>query len=208
MLWPGDILSFPLLSDDFDDDPFGALPIEFAVEEARPAAKVDPAIGDRQDNLVMQHQVFEVGIAVVPGLSGDGDRRDVRVRVAGPIPWCRGGGRIPRTPMIIDAVRCMADTKARPSWTPLSRMMRGALVGDGDDVFAFLGMEGEVGGMGCAWDYSSSGGATINVWKVLSSSWKTILPPLEADLSLQRGLSRLLAWWLSMLGTTSTFITS
>src|SRR5215472_13556073 len=40
--------------------------------------------------------------------------------------------------MITDAVRCMADTRARPSWTPLSRMMRGALVGDGDDFFARL----------------------------------------------------------------------
>ena len=60
-----DILSFHLLSDDFDDDPFGALPIEFAVEETRPAAKVDPASGDGQDNLVMEQEVFEVGIAVV-----------------------------------------------------------------------------------------------------------------------------------------------
>ena len=54
-----------LLSDDLDDDAFGALPIEFAVEETRPAAKVDPAIGDGQDNLVMQQEVFEVGIAVI-----------------------------------------------------------------------------------------------------------------------------------------------
>lgn len=62
---PCDSLSFYLLSNDFDDDPFGALPIEFAVEEARPATKVDPAMGDGQDNLVMQQEVFEVGIAVV-----------------------------------------------------------------------------------------------------------------------------------------------
>ena len=60
-----DILSFHLLSDDFDDDPFGALPIEFTVEETLPGAKVDPAIGDGQDNLVMEQEVFEVGIAVV-----------------------------------------------------------------------------------------------------------------------------------------------
>jgi hypothetical protein len=52
--------------------------------------------------------------------------------------------------MITDAVRCMADTRARPSWTPLSRMMRGALVGDGEDFFARFGVEGEVRGMGCA----------------------------------------------------------
>jgi len=54
-----------LLTDDLDDDPFGALPIEFAVEEARPASKVDPAVGDGQDDLVMQQEVFEVGIAVI-----------------------------------------------------------------------------------------------------------------------------------------------
>ena len=62
---PCDSLSFPLLSNDFDDDPFGALPIEYAVEEARPATKVDFAIGDRQDDLVMEQEVFEVGISVV-----------------------------------------------------------------------------------------------------------------------------------------------
>ena len=39
-----DTPAYHLLSDDLDDDPFGALPIEFAVEEARPAAKVDPAL--------------------------------------------------------------------------------------------------------------------------------------------------------------------
>jgi len=61
------------------------LPIEFAVEEARPAAKVDPVISDRKDDLVMQQEVFEVGLAIVPGLSGDGDRWDVRARVALPI---------------------------------------------------------------------------------------------------------------------------
>jgi hypothetical protein len=62
---PSDILSFHLLSDDFDDDPFGALPIEFTVEETLPWAKIDSAISDRQDDLVMQQEIFEVGIAIV-----------------------------------------------------------------------------------------------------------------------------------------------
>ena len=53
-----DMSSFPLLSDDLDDDPFGALPIEFAVEEALPRTKVDPAIGDGQDDLVMRASGF------------------------------------------------------------------------------------------------------------------------------------------------------
>jgi hypothetical protein len=82
---PSDILSFPLLSDDFDDDPLGALPIEFAGEKARPAAKVDFAIGDGQNNLVIQQKVFEVGLAFVQGLSGNGDRRDFLVQVTLPI---------------------------------------------------------------------------------------------------------------------------
>ena len=62
---PSDLLSFPLLSNDFDDDLFGALPIKFTGEQTRPAAKIDPASGDRQDDLVMQQKVFEVGVAVV-----------------------------------------------------------------------------------------------------------------------------------------------
>ena len=55
---PCNILSFPLLSDNFDNDPFGALPIEFTVKEARPATKVDPAIGDGQNDLVMRASGF------------------------------------------------------------------------------------------------------------------------------------------------------
>ena len=47
-----------LLTDDLDDDPFAALPIECAVEKARPATKVNPAIGDGQDNLVMRASGF------------------------------------------------------------------------------------------------------------------------------------------------------
>ena len=61
------------------------MPIEFTIEETLPGAKVDPAIGNGQDNLVMEQEVFEVGLAIVPGLSGDGDRWDVRARVALPI---------------------------------------------------------------------------------------------------------------------------
>jgi len=58
MLRPCDILSFPLVSDDLDDDTFGSLPIEFAGEKARPATKVNFGIGDGQDNLVMRASGF------------------------------------------------------------------------------------------------------------------------------------------------------
>ena len=47
-----------ILTDNLDDDPFGQLLIEFAIEEARPASKVDPAISDRQDDLVMRASGF------------------------------------------------------------------------------------------------------------------------------------------------------
>ena len=53
-----DTLSYHLLSDDFDNDTFGALAIEFTVKEARPPTKVDFAIGDGQDNLVMRASGF------------------------------------------------------------------------------------------------------------------------------------------------------
>jgi hypothetical protein len=55
---PSDILSYHLLSDDFDYDTFGALAIEFTVKEARPPTKVDFAIGDGQDNLVVRASGF------------------------------------------------------------------------------------------------------------------------------------------------------
>ena len=54
-----------LLSYDLDDDPFGALPIEFIGEETRPATRVDPAVDDGEDVLVMQQEVLEVGLAIV-----------------------------------------------------------------------------------------------------------------------------------------------
>ena len=44
----------------------------------------------------MQQEVFEVGVAVFPGLSGDGDRWDVRARVALPIPCWSERDPIPR----------------------------------------------------------------------------------------------------------------
>jgi hypothetical protein len=49
------------------------------------------------------------------------------------------------------------------------------VIGDGNDFFALFGIEGEIGGMGCAWDCSSSGSSAINVRKVPPSSWPTIL---------------------------------
>ena len=55
---PSDILSFPLLSDDFDNDSFRALPIELAGEETLPYAKIDPASGDGQDDLEMRASGF------------------------------------------------------------------------------------------------------------------------------------------------------
>ena len=100
---------------------FSELPIEFAVEEARPAAKVNPAIDDGQDDLVMQQEIFDVCISVVPGLSGDGDRRDFlpcegrkwgKIRPAGTIS--REGMRIAASREIVP----VGSRRAEPSSLP------------------------------------------------------------------------------------------
>lgn len=142
-----DILSFPLLSDDLDDDPFGALPIEFAVEEALPRAKVDPAIGDGQDDLVMQQEVFEVGIAVI---------LTCLVMAIGGIYGCKLLGpfhdvAVEARFLILDDNRCGEVHGRYEGQTFLDAAFTNDafnVVGDGDDFFSFLCVEGKVGGMG------------------------------------------------------------
>jgi hypothetical protein len=144
---PCDILLFHLLSDDFDDDPFGALPIEFAVEETLPGTKVDLAIGDGQNYLVMQQEVFEVGIAVVLAC--------LVMAIAG-IFGCQllcpfHDVAVEAGFLVLDDDRCGEVHGGYEGKTFLdSAFMNDAfdVVGDGDDFFACFGVEGEVGGMG------------------------------------------------------------
>ena len=147
LLRPSDILSFPLLSDDLDDDPFGTLPIEFAVEKALPGSKVDLAIGDGQNDLVMQQEVFEVGIAVVLACL---------VMAIGGIFGCQllcsfHDVAVEARFLVLDDDRCGEVHGRYESQTFLDAAFTNDafdIVGDGDDFFSFLFVEGEVGGMG------------------------------------------------------------
>ena len=97
----------------------------------------------------MEQEVFEMGVAVVlaclvmaiGGIYQECELlcpfHDVVVQAEIPPSW-----------MMAAAVRCMADTRARPSRTPLSRMMRSTSLVMGIDFFARFGVEGEIGGMG------------------------------------------------------------
>ena len=142
-------LLFHSLSNDFDDDLFAALPIEFTVEETLPRTKVNPAIGDGQDDLVMEQEVFEVGIAVIftclmmaiAGIFGCDSLcpfHDIAVEAGF---------------LVLDDDRC-SEVHGRYKSQPFldSAITNDAfdVVGDGDDVFACFGVEGEIGGMGCA----------------------------------------------------------
>jgi hypothetical protein len=142
-------LLFHSLSDDFDDDTFAALAIEFALEEALPWGKIDPAIGDRQDDLVMQQEVFEVGIAVIltclvmaiAGMYGCEllcPCHEVAVKAGF---------------LVLDDNRCGEVHGRYQGQTFLDAAFTNDafdIVGDGDDLFARFGVEGEVGGLGCA----------------------------------------------------------
>src|SRR6266446_883929 len=54
-----------LFSHDFNDDSFVALPVEFGIENLLPGAEIEFPVGDRDDDLVMNDQRFEVRVSVV-----------------------------------------------------------------------------------------------------------------------------------------------
>src|SRR5436190_23774820 len=54
-----------LLAEDLDNQPLRAAAVELGVEDLLPRAEVEPALGDRDDRLVMDEQVLQVGVAVV-----------------------------------------------------------------------------------------------------------------------------------------------
>jgi len=76
-------------SEDFYDDSFAALAVEFGVEDALPGAQVESAIGDREGGFVVEEQGFQVGVGIVfAGLvvlvAGVASQRTTRVsRLAG-----------------------------------------------------------------------------------------------------------------------------
>src|SRR5215210_3018247 len=53
------------VSQNLDHQPLAAAPVELGVEDRLPGTEVQPAVGDRQDHLMMDQEVLEVGVAVV-----------------------------------------------------------------------------------------------------------------------------------------------
>src|SRR5260370_33660189 len=49
----------------FDDDTLGTLPIKLAVEDTLPGTSIEFAIGNGNDDLVMEQEVFEMGITII-----------------------------------------------------------------------------------------------------------------------------------------------
>src|SRR6266446_8766977 len=54
-----------LFSHDFNDDSFIALAVEFGIENLLPGAEIEFPVGDRDDDLVMNDQRFEMSVSVV-----------------------------------------------------------------------------------------------------------------------------------------------
>src|SRR3954452_14598775 len=54
-----------LLPQHLDDQPLRPAAVELGVEDLLPRAEVEAALGDRDDRLVVDEQVLEVGVAVV-----------------------------------------------------------------------------------------------------------------------------------------------
>ena len=69
-----------LLAQDLDHEPLRAAAVELAVEDRLPGAEVEPAGGHRDDHLVVDEQVLEVGVAVVLAAARGGGSRRGRVR--------------------------------------------------------------------------------------------------------------------------------
>jgi hypothetical protein len=53
-----------LLPDDLHHHPLPALPVELGVKDGLPRPEVEPAPGDRDDDLVVREQVLQMGVAV------------------------------------------------------------------------------------------------------------------------------------------------
>ena len=53
-----------LLAHYLNDDAFRTLSVEFGIINLLPGAKIEPALGHRNNHLMMHHQAFQVGIAI------------------------------------------------------------------------------------------------------------------------------------------------
>lgn len=136
-----------LLSNYFHDDALGALAIKFNVEDALPGTGVDLTPGDGDDNLVVEQQVFQVGIGVVFAC--------LMMSIA------RIFGRYlfdPLHDVVEEAALFVVDYDRRGDMhggdegeaVLYATLVNGFLniAGDGYDFFAFFCVEGEISGVG------------------------------------------------------------
>jgi hypothetical protein len=54
-----------LFPDDFDEETFVTLAVKFTIEDLLPGSRIEAPVRKRDDHLVVQQQIFEMGIAVV-----------------------------------------------------------------------------------------------------------------------------------------------
>ncbi len=143
-----------LFADDFHDDPFGALPVKLTVEDALPGAGVDLAPGNRHDDLVVQQQIFEVGVGVVFS------------RLVMPVVWFFWCHLLhPLHDVVKEAALLVVDDNGCGDMHGGDKgkaVLDAALAdsffnfaGDRHNFFTLFGVEGEVGGVGFhIWDRS------------------------------------------------------
>src|SRR5262245_40017855 len=136
------------LSQDLDNHALPPLAVPFPVEHALPRTEVEPAAGDRHDNLMAYRQAAQMGGGVVlPGLVGTVARR---------VP---GGDRrlepvenvVPESGLVIvdeDGGADMHGGDQHESLAdPAGSHLTLDLIGDVDDFLAVLGLEPEIVGM-------------------------------------------------------------
>src|SRR6266446_693549 len=140
------MLQISLFPYDFDDETFVTLTVKFAIEDLLPGSRIETSIRNRDDHLVVQQQIFEMGIAVVFA-------RAVMVilRVFGSDLLYPLHNVLPKAGLVVIDYHSGSDMHRRDK---RESFLDAALcdnvlhlLGDRHKFFPLLGMEGEVGGM-------------------------------------------------------------
>ena len=119
----------PSFAEDLDQDALRSVAVELAVEDLLPGPEIEPALGDRHDDLAAHDGAFQVGVGVV--LAGAVVVVDIRRGIE------RGEAFQPHAEVVVQprssslmktlAVMCIALTSASPSLTPLLRIASSTL---------------------------------------------------------------------------------
>jgi hypothetical protein len=131
----------------FDDDTLGTLPIKLAVEDTLPGTSIEFAIGNGNDDLVVEQEVFEMGITII------------FARLVMVIVWIFGRQFLhPLHDIAVEAGFLVVDDDRgsdvhggdKGETIPDATLADDALyvIGDRNDFFAFFGVKGQVDGVG------------------------------------------------------------